>query len=296
MMNIHKILLIASLFLAMLVQAQEFQTHTYYTNDSVSLELDLFLPAKSMGANTPLVIFVHGGGFSTGDRTGGNNLARYLVSRNIACATISYTLYMKDKSFGCDGILSEKIKAIQLGVNDLWRATAYLLWQGRQIRVDTSMIFLAGTSAGAEVVLHAAFWDREQMQMSEATLSSQFKYAGVIAGAGAIMDINLIQPDNQIPLMLFHGDADPVVPYGTAAHHYCPENSPGWLLLYGSGSIARHMQNLNSSCELITFKRGDHSYAGEYFYQNQQPVADFITRVLSGKKFFLTQTVLPRLP
>ena len=46
------------------ITAQEFETHTYFSNDSIELKLDLFLPKKNQNTPTPLVIFVHGGGFS----------------------------------------------------------------------------------------------------------------------------------------------------------------------------------------------------------------------------------------
>ncbi len=208
-------------------QAREFQTFTYYSNDSISLDLDLLLPEHPSTEKGSLAIYVHGGGFSQGDKGGGHELARYLAGRGIACASITYTLYMEDKSFGCDGILSEKIRAIQIAAGQLWQATAFMIEQANLFHLDTSKIFIAGSSAGAETVLHAAHWDREQMQLFEPVLSPSFRYAGVISGAGAIMDLNLITRENMIPTMFFHGDADPLVPYGIAAHHYCPPDSPG---------------------------------------------------------------------
>jgi len=291
MMKKDNILFIICLFLTVTVNAQDFQTHTYFTNDSISLDLDLFLPGKNSSEKTPLVIYVHGGGFKNGYRNGGHKLAKHLIGQNIACASITYTLYMKDESFSCDGILSEKVKAIQIAASQLWSATAYLIRQAGKNNIDTTQIFIAGSSAGAETVLHAAHWKRKQMQLFEHKLPNEFQYAGIISGAGAIMDLNLITHENAIPTMLFHGDADPLVPYATAAHHYCPPNSPGWLMLFGSFSIAQHLQKLNGTCQLTTFEGGKHSYAGAFFHQNQQPIVDFIGKVLSGKRFIEFQSV-----
>lgn len=279
------ILLLAVVWLTSVMQAQDPFTFTYFSNDTISLELDLFVPENKTDELTPLVIYVHGGGFSQGDRYAGYELARYLNSRNIACATISYTLYMKDKSFGCDGILSEKIKAIQIAASQLWHATDFVIEHQGHFQIDTSQIFISGSSAGAETVLHAAYWDRLQMQYFDPVLFPSFKYAGVIAGAGAIMDLNLITSESKIPTMLFHGDADPLVPYGVASHHYCPPDASGWLMLFGSHAIANHLMDLGGCCQLTTFLEGDHSYAGAYFYQDQKPVADFINRILAGETF-----------
>lgn len=286
-MRKHSILIISFLILSIPLSAQDFQSYTYFTHDSISLELDLFLPIsnESDTVKSPLVIYLHGGGFRKGNREGGHGLAKELIKQNIACATISYTLYMHDKSFGCDGILSEKIRAIQIAASQLWNATAFLVDQSEILNIDTTHIFISGSSAGAETILHAAYWDRSQMQLFENKLSDKFKYAGIISGAGAIMDLNLITSENQLPTMLFHGDADSLVPYETAAHHYCQPNASGWLMLFGSLSIAKHLEQQGGTCQMTTFEGGKHSIAGAYFYQDQKHVADFVGDVLAGKKF-----------
>jgi hypothetical protein len=129
------------------------------------------------------------------------------------------------------------------------------------------------------------------MQIFDKVLSPSFRYAGIVAGAGAIMDLNLISKQNMIPTMVFHGDADPLVPYGIAAHHYCPPGSPGWLMLFGSHAISEHLCHLGETCQLITFLGGNHDYAGTYFFQDQQPVADFMKRVLAGETITRLQTI-----
>lgn len=129
------------------VKAQDYQTFTYYSDDSLQLELDFFSPVQPIGEKTPLMIFVHGGGFSTGNRTAGYALSKYLADRGIAAATISYSLYMKGKDFGCNGILSEKVKAIQIAANQLWLATAFFIENQNKFHIDTTNIFIAGSSA-----------------------------------------------------------------------------------------------------------------------------------------------------
>lgn len=272
--------------LVVLVQAQQrYATLTYFETDSFALQLDLFLPETPSPALKPLLIYVHGGGFSGGERAGGHKLCAYLSEKGIAAATITYTLYMKDKSFSCDGILSEKIQAIRLAANQLWQATAFLTAQADKYGIDPSKIFIAGSSAGAETVLHAAFWDRSVMQLYGDPLPRRFQYAGLIGGAGAIMDMNGITPKTAIPALLFHGTVDPLVPYGTAAHHFCDTDATGWLMLFGSHSIYERYSDIGADVELHSFCGGGHGFAGAYFYQKQERVADFINRVLNGAHF-----------
>lgn len=273
------ILLSVWLFTCTVVSAQEFKTLTYFTNDSTKPELDLFLPKNVKGA-TPLFIHVHGGGFSGGERQSDHDICRYLAGKGIASSAISYTLYMKGKSFSCDGILTEKVKAIQLAVNDLWQATLFFIDHSKEYNIDTSKIFISGSSAGAETVLHAAYWDQKRMSLYPRQLPQGFKYAGLVSGAGAIIDLNLITQDNIIPTMLFHGSCDTVVPYGTAAHHYCPTGSPGWLMLFGSYSIFNHIKTLTPNAHLMSYCGGGHEYSAEAFHNDPASIYSFILKVL----------------
>jgi predicted peptidase len=265
------------------IQGQDFQTLNYLKNDTDSLDLNFFRPATTT-TKSPLVIFVHGGGFSDGSRNAGTDFGTYLSKNGFACASITYTLYMKDKDFGCNGILTEKVKAIRYGATDVWAATNYFIQHANELNIDTSQIFIAGSSAGAESVLHAAYWNRNQMSLFKTGLSPTFRYAGIVAGAGALMDLNLITAQNAIPTMLFHGDADKTVPYATAAHRYCPCNATGWLMFFGSKSIYDYMLNMGGSVQLITFKDGNHDYNSYYIRKDTQVVVEFLNKVMKGKK------------
>jgi acetyl esterase/lipase len=286
-----KLNLIALSFLALFsllnevsLKAQQMQTLTYYEDDSTKLELDLFLPDTEVKPSSPKPVFlaVHGGGFANGDRSSGHTIAKYLASKGFVTASISYELYMKDKSFSCDGILSEKIKAIQYAVNDIWLATAFLLENASSYNIDAKQFFIGGSSAGAEAVLHAQYWDYEMMNWyANKKLPSDFSYAGVVSGAGAIMDLNLITENNVVPTFLFHGNKDKLVPYATAAHHYCPPNSSGWLMFFGSHSIYERIESLDTSATLVTYNGSGHEKAGYLFYQDMELIHNFLDNAIN---------------
>ncbi|NMH27626.1 alpha/beta hydrolase [Flavobacterium silvaticum] len=279
-----KKLFLGLLFVALSASAQKQQTLTYFANDTLKLELDLFLPEKMPKEPIPLIIHVHGGGFSGGERQSGYDFCKYLAQNGYAAATISYTLYMKNKKFSCDGQLTEKVKAFQFGANDIWLATSYFLKNKDKFGIDASKIFVSGISAGAEALLHAAYWDRKSMSLYPNNLPDTFKYAGLISGAGAIMDLNLITQDNLVPMLLYHGNGDKTVPYATAAHHYCPPGSSGWLMLFGSYSIFGRIGELEGSGALYTYCGGGHEYSGFVIEKEPQRILAFMNKVLSGER------------
>ncbi len=265
--------------------AQEVKTLTYFQNDTIKLDLDLYLPQKKTNQKTPLVIFAFGGGFSGGDRSSGKEFCKLLTQNGYAAASISYTLYMKGKNFSCGGILTEKIKAIQIGVSDMWQATSYLIKTANDYNIATSKIFISGISAGAEIGFHASYWDYKLMNLYENNLPNEFRYAGFIGGSGAIMDMNLITNKNVIPMLFAHGSADVTVPYATASHHTCPTNSSGWLMLFGSYSVYNYAAQFNKGIELISFCDGGHEFSGYLFEKEPHYVLEFLEDVLAKRKF-----------
>ncbi len=272
------------LVMAQTMQSQKMQTLRYFSNDTLQLDLDLFIPDKMANEKMPLVIFVHGGGFAGGERKDGHPFCKYLAQNGIASASITYTLYMKGKKFSCDGALTEKVRAFRYAANDLWLATAYFLQNSGKYHIDPSKIFISGSSAGGETVLQAAYWDRQRMKMYDNGLPEDFKYAGLISGAGALMDLNLVTKKTLIPMFFFHGNGDGTVPYGTAPHHYCPTDASGWLMLFGSYSLFNKAKELDGSTALYTFCGGGHEYSGALFEKDQDILLGFIHNVLEGKK------------
>lgn len=264
----------------MLLAAQSPSEHTYHED----LQLALYQPAA--GSKT-LLVYVHGGGFSGGSRAEGADYCTYLSERGIACASISYTLYMKGRThdWSCDGILSEKLKTLQLAASETWAATSYLLGDDSPLKTYPDHVFLAGASAGAEAVLAAGFYDRKELALVDHNLPDDFLYAGIISGAGAMIGLHLIPETNPPALLLFHGTEDPLVPYGTAPHHFCKPDDSGWLLLFGAGALADHYDNTSGNYTLYQHVGAGHGIAGRYFHNHYGATLRFLEDVQSGAQF-----------
>lgn len=107
----------------------------YHTEKQRNLKADLFLTNENK--KRPLIIIIHGGGWRSGDKSMEWPLAQQISERGINTATIEYSL-SAEKKFP-SAVLD--IKTFIFWITD--NAALY--------NVDTSMIFLMGVSAGAQL-------------------------------------------------------------------------------------------------------------------------------------------------
>ncbi|MCA6079224.1 alpha/beta hydrolase [Fulvivirga sedimenti] len=241
----------------------------------------------------PVLLFVHGGGFTGGNRDSGDieSLAMRLADE-MTVVSISYRLTMVGKGFGCDVKAGDKLQAFASASLDAARATLYLINNAADLRINPEKIILAGSSAGAETVLHLAYWKDASTFDGRSVLPPGFRYAGVISLAGALIDDQLITSENSMPTMLVHGTCDNLVPYDYAPHHYCDKGLPGYLMLHGGASIARRLDYLARPYYLITICGGDHDWATISIREMHDEMLDFIRQdVLGGRKRSLHEWV-----
>ena len=232
-------------------------TYNYDIHNKDTLKFDFYKAEKAKGLQ-PLLVFVHGGGFTVGVRDDVNaiNFATNLAQRGYAVASVSYRLTMKDIGFGCNVAANKKIAAIDAASFDVSLAIKYMLDNDEEFLVDKNKIILAGSSAGAEAVLNMAYVYENKI------LPSNFNFAGVISFAGAVTTLDKINENTAIPTQLFHGTADELVPYSNAPHRYCNSNDKGYLMLYGSQSIAEHLKDLGVTYYFYSINEGTHRWAG----------------------------------
>ena len=146
-------------YLDSLFQEVEVSTHMYREVAGEELGLDFYQPAHDAEPSRPLVLYVHGGGFSGGTRDGEGlrSWAAWLTHRGYTVASISYRLTMKGQSFHCDQAAANKINTFQAAADDIRAATAWFLERADLFRVDPSRIVIAGSSSGAEASFQAGY-------------------------------------------------------------------------------------------------------------------------------------------
>ncbi|NBC07072.1 MAG: alpha/beta hydrolase fold domain-containing protein [Bacteroidetes bacterium] len=266
----------------------ERSTVTYFQKPGEDLKVDIFQPKGDDATGRPLLLYVHGGGFATGERDHPNHLrfCEQLARRGLVSATMSYTLVMKGKSFGCDRPAPEKIQTFLHTARDIARATRFFIDQAVRYGIDTSKIIILGSSAGAEAVLHAAYWKATYKDENGPILAPDFQYAGVVSMAGAITNLDWITRESAIPTFLFHGTCDNLVPYGSAPHHYCAAEDPGYLVLHGAYSIAEKLRALGKPYVLVTGCNGRHEWNDKPLREMEPTIARYIDRSLNGEADF----------
>lgn len=128
-------------------------------------KLDLYLPKGKTGY--PLVLFLHGGGFSKGDRKDAAQFGEALAKQGIGVAAVGYRLYPEAKH--------------PQQIQDAAKAFAWLRSNAEKRGWRTDAIFVAGHSAGGH--LAALLGTDDQYLKAEKLAPSDVRGVVVLSGA-----------------------------------------------------------------------------------------------------------------
>lgn len=256
------------------------QTFTYSKKDSQVLKLDVY-SNQDLRIKKPSVIFLFGGGFVKGDRDDSFYLPYFkkLVENNYKVISIDYRLGLKGEKWPTVFNTSVLKNAISYAVTDLYDATAYLIANAEEIGIDTSMVMLSGSSAGAVTILQAD-WEKRNSTTIADVLPNNFQYKGVIAFAGSILSYKG-KPKYKIPpapTMMFHGTADKVVVYNKIKLF-----NRG---MFGSRYLANYFKKQKYPYYFRFVRNMGHEVAGTPMHDNQDEILWFIHTYIEQKKPF----------
>lgn len=114
----------------------------YADTDNPRQKLDLYLPkARKTDKPLPVIVFIHGGGWRAGDKSGGiGNLGRFVQSGEYAGVSVGYRLTDEAKW--------------PAQIHDCKAAIRWIKGHAKEYNLDASKIGVWGTSAGGHLVSH----------------------------------------------------------------------------------------------------------------------------------------------
>lgn len=257
-------------------------------NDTLMLDKYQLPSCRENETAKPIVIFAFGGGFRGGDRASEGYIPYFeTLARNgyVVISTdyraILGRIAMPDHASPIDFMKALQC-AIDTAVTDFYDATAFVVTHEKEWRIAPEKIVASGSSAGAITVLQAEYYLSNRLQ--PASLPQGFHYAGVISFAGAIASRDTLRWENTpCPLMLFHGNADPIVPYEQA---FIPTLGGLW----GSATIARSLDKIDASRYLYTIDNAGHEIASTPMTRNIDDVLSFLSRYVRQGERLSTDT------
>lgn len=223
----------------------------------------------------PVIMFLFGGNFIEGNRNYKPYISYfiYYVKKGYQVVTIDYrkglrkwySNYIKEVESGKQPNVKEQeistllMGAVDLAVADCITATNFIISKSDKWHTDNDKIILSGSSAGAITALQTEYYHSNRYFNSDVKvrerLPKNFSYAGIISFAGAVFT-QKGEPafgNNVTPVLFFHGDADPSVPY-----NYVNMYKGG---IYGSAYLAENFLDSSHPFSFCKTINADHGIA-----------------------------------
>jgi len=231
-----------------------------------NLYLDIYSPTGDTLTSRPVIVYAFGGGFLIGTRVDPPipTYCTYLAQCGYVVVSIDYRI-------GFDVVDSQSAeRAVYRGVQDMRGAVRFLCQNYAQYGIDTTAVFLTGSSAGCFSGLHSTFAEQSDwppcihgtlleptdlgcMDCADNTdnNSTMPEIKGIISHWGAIFDTTFIRttPKDNVPTICLQGDQDPIVPYNVGP----PFSLPIFPDVYGSLPITERMTDIGIKNELHDF-------------------------------------------
>ena len=246
-------------------------------------EMDIYTPNEDTVINRPVVIYIHGGGFTIGNKNSVDcvDFCESFARRGYVAVSMNYRL--SDYSTWMSSN-KEQLESIMLAVFDSKAAVRYLrkdFENGNNFGIDTSTIFIGGYSAGGVTAIHHAYLDSISdlsdnlvdidgtifnMQSSVDSIGGvnglegdagnygySSKVSGVISFAAGIVQTSFIDQYDE-PLVSAHGTFDLI------ANYYCGPvySNPSVITVCGPGIIHPHADSVGIINDQLVFVGEDH--------------------------------------
>ncbi len=235
----------------------------YLTVQGETLTLNIYHPSGE--ANVPVVLYIHGGGFTAGDKWEGQHWASHLLPWGYAVVSIDYRLAPRHP--------------FPAAIADVQCAIAWVRQHAGEYHLDAQHLALAGSSAGGHLAALAGMagaWDASPLPWQPSCgAGSDLRVQAVVSHSGpmdlkkivttaeggpavaAFVDSDCTDPtpcdraspityvsSNAPPVLLFHGTADAIVPVVNAREMNAALQAAGVPVTYVEMPGAEHVDPL----------------------------------------------------
>lgn len=174
---------------------------------TLTAKMDIYLPPNaSSTSKQPLLVMIHGGGYSSGDKQAWQNEAYTYARAGYICASLNYRLTQNGGNQ--DSLL--RLYAVQCAVEDIQNGIRFLKKNANLYFIDTTRIVVFGGSAGGGLSLinaieyDAPFGTNDHVGFSSKTNGSISTGATLINDDAASQQGVLHYDANDSPVLLFH--------------------------------------------------------------------------------------------
>jgi acetyl esterase/lipase len=207
---------------------------------TITLQFDFYEPTGDSVTQRPAIIWVHGGSFSSGDKTSPELVdeANTFSMKGYVNASINYRL----EPGGCSASAptANCITAIREALADAQTAVRFLRTNAATYGIDPDRIAIGGSSAGAITALNVGFSTSEDPTAAVGA-------SVALSGSYLLTSIN----PGDAPSLLFHGTADPIVPYQWAVNTYNAALAAGLDSFLTSWAGAGHVPYVQHRTEIL---------------------------------------------
>lgn len=204
-------------------------------NEAEQTGYDLYIPATADKAkNQTLIVYIHGGGFNSGDKADGAMLCKYFTSKGYICASLNYTLtdgkhdsnYNKMYAQILEQVASIKRKSGELGYNVTEMAISgdsaggYLaLLYGYRAKESSAIPVKLVFQMTGPATFEPKHWDiTETKDIAEAitrlsgkTVTEEMIASGEIDSIIKEISPALLVDENTVPTVMAYGPKDKIV-------------------------------------------------------------------------------------
>jgi acetyl esterase/lipase len=205
---------------------------TYCTVDGVDLKMDIYIPKTKTGV-TPLVVYVHGGGWSSGDKTEGAGMTDTpaLLDAGFTVASLDYRLAPQYKFPAMIEDVKCAMRSLRAHAADYHIDPDKIgVWGGSAGGHLVSMLGVTGQNAGFDVGQYLDQSSRVQAVVdmfgpADLTLGFSDAYRNLHEEVFGGFDLAKASPVTYVssddpPFLILQGDADTTVPLSQSQEFY----------------------------------------------------------------------------